>query len=62
MATPVATGMAMEEYRAIKRHYTTLVDTLGKTVDPARFASRLEEKSLIGNGEIHDHEEFTGMR
>ena len=36
--------------------------TLDKTVDPARFAARQEEKSLVSEGEfpLHPHEEFTG--
>ena len=36
--------------------------TLDNTVDPARFAARQEEKSLVSEGEfpLHPHEEFTG--
>ena len=43
-------GTGTKKYRAIERHYATLVDTLGKTVDPAHFARRLKEKSLISQG------------
>ena len=46
------TGTGTKEYLVIKRHYAALVDTLGSTVDPAGFARRLGEKSLISTGEL----------
>ena len=52
MATAAAAGTSTKEYQAIKRHSATLVDTLGKTVDPADFARKLREKSLISDGEF----------
>ena len=51
MATTTAAGTKTKEYQAIKRHYARLVDTLGKTVDPADFARKLREKSLISDSE-----------
>ena len=52
MAASGASGTNTKEYRAIKRHYDTITDNLGSTVgDPARFAGRLREKSLISDGE-----------
>ena len=53
MATAAAAGTGTKEYQAIKLHYATLVNTLGKTVDPADFARKLGEKSLISDGEFH---------
>ena len=48
----ITTGTDTKEYRTIKRHFDALVDNLGSTVgDPARFARRLREKSLISDGE-----------
>lgn len=43
-------GATTKEYRAIKHHYATLIDTLGKTVNPAMFAGKLLEKSLVSDG------------
>ena len=43
-------GTGTKEYQAIKHHYATLIDTLGKTVNPTHFAGRLGEKSLIPDG------------
>ena len=40
-------GESTKEYRAIQKHYSSLVDNLGKTVDPAHFARKLREESLI---------------
>ena len=52
MAASGASGTNTKEYRAIKRHCDTITDNLGSTVgDPARFAGRLREKSLISDGE-----------
>ena len=45
-----SSGKGTREYRAVKRNYATLVDTLGKTIDPAHFARRLEERLLIKDG------------
>ena len=52
MATAETTGKGTNEYRAIERHYDALVDTLGKTVDPANSARKLGEESLISDGEF----------
>ena len=41
-----------KEYLAIKHYYVKLIDTLGKTVDPAHFARRLGEKSLVNDGKL----------
>ena len=52
MATAAAAGTGTKEYQAIKLHYAMLVNTLGKTVDPADFARKMGEKSLINDGEF----------
>ena len=52
MATAETTGTGRNEYGAIERHYDALVDTLGKTVDPADTARKLGEESLISDGEF----------
>ena len=52
MAASGARGTNTKEYRTIKRHRDIITDNLGSTVgDPARFAGRLREKSLISDGE-----------
>ena len=49
--TRVSSGTGTKEYRAIKRHSTTIIDNLGSTVsDPARFARVLKDKSLVTDG------------
>ena len=40
-----------KEYRAIMQNNDMLIDTLGKTVDPASFARKLKEKSLVNDRE-----------
>ena len=40
-------GTGTKEYRAIRCYHAKLVDILSETADPAGFARRLEEKSLI---------------
>ena len=52
MATAETIGTGTNEHRAIERHYDALVDTLGKTVDPADSARKLGEESLISDGEF----------
>ena len=52
VATAAAAGTGTKEYQAIKRYYAMLVNTLGKTVDPADFARKMGEKSLINDGEF----------
>ena len=52
METAETTGTGTNEYRAIERHHDALVDTLGKTVDPADSARHLGEESLISDGEF----------
>ena len=47
-----STGSDTKEDQMIRHHFDTLVDTLGKTVDPADFAMRLQAKSLISDGEL----------
>ena len=42
-----SSGKSTREYRAIQEHHSSLVDNLGKTVDPAHFARKLRDKSLI---------------
>ena len=51
MATEAEAGAGTREYQAIKRHCSTLVETLSKTVDPAQFARRLKEKEVVNDGE-----------
>ena len=43
-------GAGSKEYRAIQHNCKEILDTLGKTVDPALFARRLLEQSLINEG------------
>ena len=45
-------GRDTKEYRAIQHHYATVIHTLAKTVNPALFAGRLLEKSLISEGKL----------
>ena len=36
-------------------HCQTIIDNLGRTVDPALFARRLQEQSLINDGRLMEH-------
>ena len=49
--TRTSSGTGTKEYRVIKCHSATIIETLGSTVgDPARFARRLRDESLITDG------------
>ena len=49
--TRTSSGTGTKEYRAIKRHSATIIEILGSTVgDPARFARRLRDESLVTDG------------
>ena len=49
--TRTSSGTSTKEYRVIKRHSATIIETLGSTVgDPAGFARRLRDESLITDG------------
>ena len=51
--TRVSSGTGTKEYRAIKRHFTTIISNLGSTVsDPARFAMKLKDESLVTDGKL----------
>ena len=45
-------GKGTKEYRAILHFHAKLVDILSETVDPAGFARRLKEKSLITSSKM----------
>ena len=47
------TGKDTKEYQVLKRCFSKIVDTLGNTMDPAGFARKLGEKSLISDGEVY---------
>ena len=40
-------GENTKEYRTIQKHYSSIVDNLGQTVDPAHFSRKLRDVSLI---------------
>ena len=47
-----ASRAGWKECRTIQCHCKTMIDTLGRTVDPALFARRLQEQSLINDGRL----------
>ena len=46
-------GTGTKEYRAMQCYHAKLVDILSRSADPAGFARRLKEKSLITESKMY---------